>query len=114
MPLGHLRRVATPASPDRATWAGRFGWLIGGILGTLAGFAATWVLEAYVLRGRVAGAQALATRASSVLVAGLFLAGALAGHAWGSRLGAARYRLLGSAAGVCLAAFAWALLVLLR
>ncbi len=99
---------------DRATWAARFGWLLGGIIGTVAGFTATWLLETRVLRGRVADPAGAATRASSVLVGALFLAGALAGHGFGARGGASRYRLLASSAGVAVAVTLWALLVLTR
>ena len=42
------------------------------------------------------------------------LAGALGGHTLGARSGGARYKVLGVAAGICLAALGWTLLVLTR
>lgn len=99
---------------DRAAWAARFGWLVGALAGLLAGFALTYLLEVYVLAGRVADPKNVAARASSVLVGGAVLAGAVMGHAFGSRGGRERYRLLGAAAGVLLAVVAWAALVVWR
>lgn len=111
-PPGAVARAEAPV--DRETWAARFGWITGAVLGTLAGFALTFVLELWVLKGRVADATGLATRLSSGIVPALFIAGALGGHALGARGGAARYRLLGAAAGISLAAAAWVFLVLTR
>jgi len=50
----------------------------------------------------------------SVLVPALFLAGALAGYAFGERGGPRRVKLLGSAAGLLVAVLGWALLVITR
>ena len=102
------------ALAGRAAWAARFGWLLGGLGGTVAGFVSTWVLETKLLPGRVADPAAAAMRASSVLVGAMFFAGALAGHGFGARGGASRYRLLASAAGVAVAVALWAVLVLAR
>ncbi len=44
----------------------------------------------------------------------MFFAGALAGHGFGTRGGASRYRLLASSAGVAVAVTLWAVLVLAR
>ena len=101
---------------DQAAWAARFGWLLGGAIGLVLGFACTYALEVWAFRPRLGAhaATVAATRAASVVVPALFVAGALSGHAFGARGGAARYRSLGMAAGVALAALAWALLVLTR
>lgn len=103
-----------PAAAERTAWGARFGWLLGGLAGTVAGFIATWLFETRVLPGRVANPAAVATRASSLLVAALFLAGALAGHGFGSGGGPRRARMLASSAGVAVAVSLWALLVLTR
>jgi hypothetical protein len=107
-----------PENPklDHAAWAARFGWLVGGALGLCLGFAATYALEVWVFRARLGthAATAAASRSASVVVPALFVAGALGGHAFGARGGAARYRALGIAAGISLAALGWALLVLTR
>lgn len=106
--------AASPPPVDREAWSGRFGWIIGGALGLVAGFFVTWAVEMHALKGRVVDPTATATRLSSVLVPACFIAGALAGHALGLRGGPGRYRLLGGAAGVTLAALAWAALVISR
>lgn len=106
---------APAPAPERVeTWPARLAWLLGGCAGLLVGFGATWALEAQVLRGHVADPTAVAARASSVIVGGAFLAGALAGHGFGAKGGASRRRLLASAAGTLLAVGLWALLVLAR
>jgi uncharacterized membrane protein len=100
---------------DHRAWGARFGWIAGGITGVLLGFAATYGLEVWLLRPRLHdGAAAAASRAASVIVPVFFVAGALAGHAFGARGGAARYRALGVSAGIALAVLGWALLVLAR
>lgn len=99
---------------SQATWAARFGWLAGGAAGVFLGFVVTWLVEVRVLAGRVRDATGLATKVSSVVVPALFLAGALAGEAFGSRGGKTRLKFLGYAAGVLLSALAWALLVVTR
>ena len=98
----------------QATWAARFGWLAGGAAGVLLGFVLTWGIETRVLAGRVRDATAVATRVSGVLVPALFLAGALAGHAFGAQGGARRLKLLGYAAGLLISVLAWAFLVVTR
>lgn len=116
MTRSDLPADASPTAPTEAQtpWGARFGWLLGGILGTVAGFVATWLFETKVLRGSVADPSAVATRASSVIVAALFLAGALAGHGFGSGGGPRRARMLASSAGVAVAITLWALLVVSR
>lgn len=109
--------VEAPASALEQTqtpWGARFGWLLGGLAGTVAGFVATWLFETKVLAGKVADPAAVAARASSVIVAALFLAGALAGHGFGSGGGPRRARMLASSAGVAVAITLWALLVVSR
>lgn len=109
--------MSTDAPPDATapqTWSARFGWLLGGLLGTVAGFTLTYLFETRVLVGRVADPARTAARASSVLVGALFLAGALAGHAFGAAGGPRRAKLLASAAGVAVAVTLWALLVFTR
>ncbi len=98
----------------RATWAARFGWLAGGILGVVLGFALTWVVETRLLTGRADEPARMAARLSSVLVPAVFLMGALLGEAFGRRGGAGRYRLLGAASGVFLAVAAWLAMALSR
>jgi hypothetical protein len=105
--------LSAPA-PDPATWGARFGWLVGGFVGLIAGFALTYALEVMVLRGRAIDATAVASHAASLVVPLVFVAGALGGHAFGARGGVRRYRALGVAAGVLLAATGWALLVFTR
>ena len=109
-----LTTVTPSVQEDRTAWAARFGWMVGGLLGTVAGFVTTFILETRVLRGHVSDPSAAATRASSVLVAVLFLSGALPGHAFGARGGPSRYRLLGIAAGLSIAIILWAVIVLTR
>lgn len=99
---------------DHAAWGARFGWLAGGILGLILGFALTYVLEIGVLRPRVRDATAAASKAAAVLVPAFFVAFALGGYAFGSRGGRTRYKILGTAAGIGIAALGWALLVLAR
>ncbi len=103
---------------DRSTrqkrWAPRFGWLVGGILGLVGGILLTYVIEVTVLVRRVRNPTHVASYLSSVIVGGLFLAGALAGHALGSRGGPSRYKSLGIALGVLIATSSWAFLVLTR
>jgi hypothetical protein len=103
-----------PTQTDRIAWGARFGWIVGGALGLVLGFAATYGVEVWVLRSRVRDATAVASRAASVFVPLLFLAGALGGYAFGSRGAGSRYKVLGVAAGVSLAALGWSLLVLTR
>lgn len=100
------------AAPE--PWGARLGWLVGGAAGMVAGFLVTWALEAFVLRGRVADPNAAAASASSALVGGGFLAGALAGHAFGAEGGTRRRKLLASAVGVMIAFGLWAALVVSR
>jgi hypothetical protein len=100
--------------PDETTWGARFGWLLGGFMGAALGFVATWVLETKVLRGHVTDPVGVASRASSVLVSALFLAGALAGHGFGLRGDAKRQRWLAMSAGVLCAVGLWAVLVVIR
>jgi hypothetical protein len=107
-------RDEDPRALAQATWAGRFGWLTGGALGVLLGFVLTWVVETRLLHGRVRDATGAATQASGVIVPALFLAGALAGHAFGERGGPRRLKLLGGAAGLLLSVLAWAFLVVTR
>ena len=47
-----------PPETDRAAWAARFGWLVGGAVGLVAGFLAAYALEVWVLRARVGDATA--------------------------------------------------------
>jgi hypothetical protein len=103
---------SAPAVPE--PWGARLGWLVGGGAGVVVGFFLTWALEAFVLRGRVADANATAAGASSVIVGGGFMAGALAGHAFGGEGGPRRARLLASAVGVMFALGLWAALVVAR
>ncbi len=105
-----------PGTPpvETATWGARFGWLVGGMIGLLAGFAATYAIERFVLRRVTTDAIGVASKFSSVIVPAMFVAGALGGHAFGGRGGATRYKWLGVAAGVLLSVTAWAALVLLR
>ena len=98
----------------RATWAARFGWLVGGTVGVALGFALTWLVETRLLAGRVADAPRMASRLSAALVPGVFVVGALLGEAFGRRGGAGRYRLLGAAAGVTLSVAAWLGIALAR
>lgn len=114
-----MPRVSAPETDEtralaQTTWAARFGWLAGGTAGIFAGFVATWLLEVRVLQGRVREAAALAAKISGAVVPLCFLAGALAGFAFGARGGTTRLKLLGYAAGMLLAALAWALLVVTR
>ena len=104
----------SPAPPAAEPWGARMGWLVGGGAGLIAGFLATWALEVFVLRGHVADPGAAAARASSALVGGGFLAGALAGHGFGGAGGARRKKLLASAVGVMAALALWASLVVAR
>lgn len=104
---------ATPEA-DRVAWSARFGWIVGGAIGLVLGFVATYLLELYVLRARSADPTGAASRAAAVVVPALFAAGALGGHSFGARSGGSRYKALGVAAGVCLAALGWSLLVLTR
>jgi hypothetical protein len=100
--------------PERAAWGARFGWFVGGALGLLAGFLATYALEVWVLASRSQDPTRAASRTASVIVPAFFIAGALAGHTLGGRGGGARYKYLGAAAGVCIAALGWSLLALTR
>lgn len=102
------------AQLERQTWAGRFGWIAGGSLGLLGGFALTWAVETRWLAGRGRAGIELAAKLSGVVVPVCFVVGALLGHAYGAKGGALRFRLLGSAAGLGLAVLAWALLVATR
>lgn len=99
---------------ERQTWAARFGWIAGGVAGVLGGFTLTWLVETRVLAGRGRAGIEMAVKLSGVVVPACFVIGALLGHAYGSRGGALRYRLLGGAAGLGLAVLAWALLVATR
>lgn len=99
---------------ERQTWAARFGWIAGGTLGLVAGFALTWAVETRALAGRGRAGVELAAKLSGVVVPLCFVVGALVGHAYGLRGGATRYRFLGTAAGLGLAVLAWALLVATR
>ncbi|MFO0610695.1 MAG: hypothetical protein U0324_46465 [Polyangiales bacterium] len=103
---------ASPSAPE--PWGARMGWLVGGGAGIVVGFFATWAIEVFVLRGHVADPNAAAARASSALVGGGFLAGALAGHGFGGAGGARRKKLLASAVGVMAALALWATLVTTR
>ena len=105
---------APPAPTAPEPWGARLGWLVGGGAGVVAGFFATWALEAFVLRGHVADPNAAAASASSALVGGGFLAGALAGHGFGAEGGTRRRKLLASAVGVMVAFGLWAALVVAR
>lgn len=109
------QRDGTGAPPpvDHAAWGARFGWILGALVGLVAGFAATYALELWVLRSAGDPTRA-ASRASSVLVPALFVAGALAGHAFGAKGGAARYRLLAMGASVAALVTAWLGVVFLR
>jgi len=98
----------------QATWAGRFGWLAGGIAGVVLGFVLTAWVETRLLTGRVAEPARVAARLSSVVVPGVFVVGALLGEAFGRRGGPRRYRLLGAAAGTFLAVAAWLALAVSR
>ena len=102
----------TPAAPE--PWGARLGWLVGGGAGVVVGFLLTWALEVFVLRGHVADPNATAAGASSVLVGGGTLAGALAGYAFGGAGGPRRARLLASAVGVMVALGLWTALVVAR
>jgi hypothetical protein len=106
--------AATPTTAPGEPWGARLGWIVGGGAGLVAGFAATWALEAFALRGHVAAPEAAAARASSALVGGGFLAGALAGHGFGAGGGPRRRKLLASAVGVMVALGLWATLVVAR
>lgn len=99
---------------ERLTWAARFGWIAGGSVGVVLGFALAWTVETQLLASRGREGVAIASRLSGVTVPACFAVGALLGHAYGARGGAARYRLLGGAAGIGLAVLAWALLVATR
>ncbi len=99
---------------ERQTWAARFGWITGGTVGLLGGFALTWLVESRGLVGRGRAGIELAAKLSGVVVPVCFVVGALLGHAYGAKGGALRFRLLGSAAGLGLAVLAWALLVATR
>lgn len=99
---------------ERQTWAARFGWITGGSVGLVAGFALTWLVETRALSDRGRAGIELAAKLSGVAVPVCFVVGALLGHAYGLRGGALRYRLLGTAAGLGLAVLAWALLVAIR
>jgi hypothetical protein len=101
-------------SLERQTWAARFGWITGGSIGLVAGFALTWLVETRALSGRGRAGIELAAKLSGVVVPLCFIVGALLGHAYGLRGGALRYRLLGTAAGLGIAVLAWALLVAIR
>lgn len=103
-----------PSGIERQTWAARFGWITGGTVGLVAGFALTWLVETRALAGRGRAGIELAARLSGVVVPVCFVVGALLGHAFGLRGGAHRYRYLGAAAGLGLAVLAWALLVAIR
>jgi hypothetical protein len=106
-------RPTAPAT-DHAAWGARFGWIVGGALGLVLGFVASYFLEVRVLRARVADPTGTASNAAAVLVPLFFIAGALSGHAFGGKGGATRYKALGVSAGLVLAALGWALLVLTR
>lgn len=97
-----------------ALWAARFGWLAGAVVGLFVGFLLTYVIEVKLLAGRVESPAKTAANLSGVVVGACFLVGALSGEAFGAKGGARRYRLLGSAAGIGVAAVAWALLVVWR
>ncbi len=99
---------------ERQTWAARFGWIAGGTVGLLGGFALTWLVETRMLAGRGRAGIELAAKLSGVVVPVCFVVGALLGHAYGAKGGATRFKLLGSAAGLGLAVLAWALLVATR
>ena len=99
---------------ERQTWAARFGWIAGGSLGMILGFALTWTVETRLLGSRGRAGIELAARLSGVVVPSCFAVGALVGQAYGARGGPRRYRLLGGAAGISLAVLAWALLVATR
>ena len=99
---------------ERQTWAARFGWITGGSVGLVAGFAITWAIETRALAGRGRAGVEVAAKLSGVVVPVCFIVGALLGHAYGLRGGEHRYRYLGAAAGLGLAVLAWALLVATR
>ncbi|MDB4930058.1 MAG: hypothetical protein JWM10_2542 [Myxococcaceae bacterium] len=103
-----------PTEIERQTWAARFGWITGGSVGLVAGFALTWLVETLALSGRGRAGIELAAKISGIAVPACFVAGALLGHAFGLRGGPQRYRLLGAAAGLGVAVLAWALLVVTR
>ncbi len=98
---------------ETASWGARFGWLAGGLAGLLAGFGATYAIERLVLRG-THDPIGIASKVSAVVVPGLFLVGALSGHAFGGTGSTTRYKWLGVASGVLIAVTAWAALVLMR
>lgn len=110
--MGSPEQIASPA--ETATWGARFGWIVGGLVGLLAGFFGTYGLERLLLRRVTVDAVGIATKLSSVIVPAMFVVGALGGHAFGGRGGATRFKWLGSAAGVLIAVIAWAALVLFR
>jgi hypothetical protein len=103
-----------PSEIERQTWAARFGWITGGTVGLVSGFALTWLTETTLLASRGRAGVELAARISGFAVPVCFIAGALLGHGFGLRGGAKRYRYLGAAAGLGLAVLAWALLVVTR
>ena len=103
-----------PTEIERQTWAARFGWITGGLVGLVTGFALTWLVETRALAGRGRAGVELAARVAGFVVPVCFIAGALLGHAYGLGGGAQRYRLLGAAAGLGVAVLAWALLVVAR
>ncbi len=106
---------SSPESPavDHQAWGARFGWIVGAVLGLAAGFGLAYLVETVALRGRT-GATELAAKAAGGLFPACFLVGALSGHAFGARGGAARYKSLGVAAGVALLALVWVLLSIAR
>lgn len=108
-----LRGSEPPREVDHAAWGARFGWIVGGLLGLIAGFACTYGLELLLAR-RVTDATAAASRASALLVPALFAAGALTGHAFGTRSDARRYRLLAMSASVLALVTLWLARSLLR
>lgn len=103
-----------PTEIERQTWAARFGWITGGTVGLLSGFALTWLVETRALADRGRAGIELAAKLSGIVVPMCFIAGALLGHAYGLRGGSQRYRYLGAAAGLGVAVLAWALLVVTR
>jgi hypothetical protein len=102
-----------PPPIDPRAWGARFGWIVGALIGLALAFAATYAFETRVLRGGADATAAAARLARWIFPLG-FLAGSLAGHAFGSRGGATRYKTLGIAAGLGLLAVLWVLLSIAR
>ena len=98
--------AAEHSTVDHAAWGARFGWVLGALVGLVAGFGGTYLLEVSALRGAGDPTQA-ASRASALLVPALFVTGALTGHAFGARGGAARYRMLAMGASVAALVTLW-------